>query len=462
MRTIFPQQIEDSGASDTVLTQETPELDSAKVKFPKRIKHRGRVLATIYKPKSYPLYRVAWTIAGKRQMKAFERYGDAKRHADKLVKDLATGSQVAALTAGQARDAIVALECLSSFYAATGRRISLHAAITEFIEASSKLGGRTLADAVDGYLRTVVTVQRKDIKAAVEEFLLTDATRAKASEGQRAQLSAKYAYNRRIQLNKFADTHPNTALCELTKAHLDLFISTLAEQKTKSRNGRKASSAKSRNHYRAAIRQFLQWAVRKDYLSVSHRLGEADGLRPERANTAEVAFYSPDEFAALLKVENETMRPLIAIGGLAGLRTAELLRLDWSDVWRVPGHIEITAGKSKTRQRRLVEICPALAKWLEPCRSNKSGKIWTGHEITFQQKFVELCATAKVGAKSVERKHNGLRHSFCSFHLAKNSNENLTAAQAGNSPAMIHGHYKGLTTQADAEKWFKVLPPKAA
>jgi hypothetical protein len=45
------------------------------VKFPKRIKHRGKVLATIYgKSKSYALYRVAWTVAGKRVMKAFARH----------------------------------------------------------------------------------------------------------------------------------------------------------------------------------------------------------------------------------------------------------------------------------------------------------------------------------------------------------------------------------------------------
>ena len=25
---------------------------------------------------------------------------------------------------------------------------------------------------------------------------------------------------------------------------------------------------------------------------------------------------------------------------------------------------------------------------------------------------------------------------------------------------MIHAHYKGLATKADAKKWFKVLPPK--
>src|SRR5437879_8396647 len=65
IRTIIPQGIEEAGASDTVRTQESAEFDSRKVRFPKRIKHRGRVLATIYgKSKSYPLYRVSWTASG--------------------------------------------------------------------------------------------------------------------------------------------------------------------------------------------------------------------------------------------------------------------------------------------------------------------------------------------------------------------------------------------------------------
>ena len=41
-------------------------------------------------------------------------------------------------------------------------------------------------------------------------------------------------------------------------------------------------------------------------------------------------------------------------------------------------------------------------------------------------------------------------------------NENTTAALAGHAPAMIHGHYKGLATKADADKWFNVTPPDAA
>jgi integrase len=457
MRTSFPLKIEGCGEIRTDSAQILPESEGRNMKFPKVIKHR-RFEAIIYgKSKKYAYYRLAYYAAGKRHTRHFRAYGEAKTEAERIVRELADGSQAAALSAAQSRDALAAFERLESFRQASGRRVSLLAAVSEFAEVSGKLGGRTLGEAVTGYLGTVASVRRKDIGEAVAEFLQADAPRTKADDGQRAQLSAKYAYNRKIQLEKFAATFPNTAVCDLSKEHLDKFIESLGELKTKSRNKRKAASAKSRNHYRASVRQFLQWAVRKDYLPPTHRLFEADKLRPEHANTAEVEFYTPREFAALLETADATMRPIIAIGGLAGLRTAELLRLDWADVWRVPGHIEVTAGKAKTRQRRLVEVCPALAAWLESFRTRKDGRLWTGHEITFQQHFVELCQQAEVS-----RKTNGLRHAFCTYHFAANANENLTAAQAGNSPAMIHAHYKGLATKAEAEKWFNVRPAKSA
>jgi integrase len=148
--------------------------------------------------------------------------------------------------------------------------------------------------------------------------------------------------------------------------------------------------------------------------------------------------------------------PVIALGGLAGLRLQEIARLNWPDVWRVPGHIEIAATKAKTRQRRLVEIVPALAAWLEPF-CGLDGKVWGDTLDNFHDLFGKLRDDVGIPAR-----RNGLRHAFCTYHFAANANENLTAQQAGNSPAMIHAHYKGLATQADAKKWFNVLPPKAA
>jgi hypothetical protein len=70
---------------------------------------------------------------------------------------------------------------------------------------------------------------------------------------------------------------------------------------------------------------------------------------------------------------------------------------------------------------------------------------------------VELRDSLKIPTRK-----NGLRHAFCTYHYALHANENLTAAQAGNSPAMIHAHYKGLATKVEAEKWFNVTPAVSA
>ena len=166
------------------------------MKFPNRVKHRGRALAVIYgKSKSYPLYRVSWSVNGKRRMKAFDRFGGddgANQYAETLVKNLAKGSQTTALTSVQAIDALAAIERLQSFYQATGKRISLLAAVSEYEDAAAKLNGHTLGEALHGHLRTVVTVKRKLIYDAAEMFKGRE-EKTKSKDGKRPQLSLGYA-----------------------------------------------------------------------------------------------------------------------------------------------------------------------------------------------------------------------------------------------------------------------------
>jgi len=468
MRTSFPKE---SGELATV-PKDSPnvlgELGSENehnVKYPKRLRHRGKgkVLATIYKRPDY--YRLYWRarVDGKprSQFQDFRTYSEAKCKGDKVVADLAKGSQVAALTPGQARDTLAALERLQGFYQSTGRRVSLLAAVSEFSEAAEKLHGRGLGEVVEAYLSTVAVVRRKDLAQAVEEFITADEPRTKAGDGERAELCAKYAGGRATMLRRFAGMFLNTAVCDLGKSLVDQFFKELGKIPSKSRNRKAATSAKSRNHYRAAIRQFLAWAVRKEYIAANHRLLEADSLRSQKGNDAISQFYTAPELKALLEAAEGPMRAVVAIGGLAGLRTAELLRLDWDDTRRCEGHIEVTSGKAKTRARRLVEIVPALAQWLVPY-AELSGRIWQGHEVTFQQHFNKLCDEAKFEAKghkvTVRRKPNGLRHSFCTYHMAAHGSEGETALQAGNSPQMLFAHYRGLATKAEAEAWFAVSP----
>ena len=175
-------------------------------------------------------------------------------------------------------------------------------------------------------------------------------------------------------------------------------------------------------------------------------------MKRQKADSSETNFYRPAEFRALLDAADGTKRPIIALQGLAGIRLQEAQRLTWQDVFGTAGHIAISATKSKTRSRRLVEICPALAAWLEPYRQHE-GQLWTQSRDTYHAAFVELREALKIPSRK-----NGLRHAFCTYHFALHGNENLTAAQAGNSPTVIHQAYKGLATKPDAEKWFAVEP----
>ena len=131
------------------------------------------------------------------------------------------------------------------------------------------------------------------------------------------------------------------------------------------------------------------------------------------------------------------------------------MRLDWSDVWRVPGKVEISARIAKGRKRRLVDINPALASWLRPYR-NATGPVWGKSPDVMEEDL----ATLRFGV-GVPARRNGLRHAFITFHMALNCNENLTAAEAGNSPQMIHDHYRALATKKEAVQWFAVRAPKS-
>ena len=411
------------------------------MKFPVTIRHRNST-AKIYRPAgSFAYYRVAFTTAGKRKMRTFAAYSDAKAAAERIVREIAQGSQAASLSASQSQDAIAAFERLAMLYQSTGRKFSLLGAVSDYADIITKLGNRPAHEAIDSYLQTAAVVKRKDVGDAVRDFLESRKHRSEAKDGKRAQLSPVYANNVRSWLNDFAATFPGTAVCDLSKELLNTFI-----QK------HRAVSAKSRNDRRATVKMFLAWAARQDYLPANHRLFEADAMARETVESADTDFYRPDELQKFLDNAKSELRSAIAIGGLAGLRVEEIMRLDWADVWRAEGHIEVTAIKSKTRQRRLVKICPALSAWLKSSR-DKTGKVYPSGGNYFQEQFATLRDDLEIPIR-----RNGLRHAFCTYHFALDSNENLTAAQAGNSPTMIHSAYKGLATKADAENWFNVYP----
>ena len=205
---------------------------------------------------------------------------------------------------------------------------------------------------------------------------------------------------------------------------------------------------------------------------------------------------------------SERMYPFLVLGAFAGIRHAEIQRLDWRDIHFDDGIIEIRASKAKTASRRLVPIVDNLREWLIEHRQ-PSGEVAWHRNVAFEMHMIakrankarrrawavanrisaeQLEANEEQAKKAAERqekkghrqqrgevppgaetagvegweqfgwKHNALRHSFISYRVAKIKNVNEVAMEAGNSPDMIFKHYRELVTEKEADAWFGVTP----
>ena len=219
--------------------------------------------------------------------------------------------------------------------------------------------------------------------------------------------------------------------------------------------------------------------------------------------------FTAAELTEMLGCASERMIPFLVLGAFAGIRHAEIQRLEWKDIRFDDGSIEVRASKAKTASRRLVPVLPNLKEWLLKYRQ-PAGLVVTQRNVAFELHLIakranqfrratwattnwitdEQLKQAEAQAKEVEAKrkgksklrsqkgevppgaetaemegwesfawkHNALRHSFISYRLAAVQNTAQVALEAGNSPRMVFSNYRELVRPVDAEKWFEVTP----
>ena len=167
----------------------------------------------------------------------------------------------------------------------------------------------------------------------------------------------------------------------------------------------------------------------------------------------EVSALTPEGASRLLASCPGAFLSGVCLKLFAGLRRSELLSLDWSEV--SASEIVIRGAKAKTRQRRIVAISDNLAVWLQPHR-RASGRV-----APFLQNAWYRSLEAIAESAGLTLPPNVLRHSFGSYHFAHHRNENLTAVEMGNSPAMVFQHYRAVVTPETAARFWSLVPSSA-
>ena len=168
----------------------------------------------------------------------------------------------------------------------------------------------------------------------------------------------------------------------------------------------------------------------------------------------EIQIFTPEEMGRLLLAAHARILPLVAIGGFAGIRSAEIKRLHWEDIKWERGYIEIAGRKAKTAARRLVPLTDNLKAWLAPWRE-ASGAIIPISDTSGALGDIAVKAKIPGGWRQ-----NALRHSFISYRVAETGDVARTALEAGNSPKMIFRHYREVVDGEAAKTWFSIMPPE--
>ncbi len=373
--------------------------------------------ATIYrrrklkKGRTYDEFRVAFYSAeGKRTLASFATFDDAVKAADAHIAAVGRGLLTVTTLSGPAR--------------------------LDYLSAIDKLPpGVSLSDAADAWLRSAAGPQVVPITVAelVAAFM---ASRDRTTRMGRPA-SPEYARDIERRLGKLSEAFPADNADSLTAARLETWID--------------ATGQKGRHRFNTLrlVRTLLKWGQKRGHLPEGKLpTDKLEIVAPVDDSAIEI--FTPHELARFLAAARPDMIPFLSLGAFAGLRTAEIHRLDWAAVKLERGFVEVGADKAKTKSRRLVPVLPALAAWLAPIRK-PSGPVLPFANVAKQIGW--LSRDSKVAWK-----HNGLRHSFVSYRLAVTQSPEQTAFEAGNSPAMVFRHYRELVTPAEATAWFGVLP----
>ena len=168
-----------------------------------------------------------------------------------------------------------------------------------------------------------------------------------------------------------------------------------------------------------------------------------------------VGILTVEELARLLETAPPDLIPYLAIGAFAGLRRAELERLDWKEIDLQSGLIEVTANNAKSARRRFVRIQPNLSEWLTPHER-------LGGDVT-PPRYADLMANARTSARIEQWPQNALRHSFASYHLAHFKDAAALALELGHTNSnLVFQHYRQLVKPKQAERYWKVAPASPA
>lgn len=314
----------------------------------------------------------------------------------------------------------------------------------DFVTARARLAavGASVQEAVDYFLKHAAAVrERVTVPELVRRFIATKKSAGKAKRGIETVTGV---------LGSLARWLPEAQAVDVTHDHIEDWLRS------------SGWSARTQNKRVSFVSTLFRWAKKKHLASRN----PCEGVDRLEESNEEIGTLNVDECRLLLdgvlRIEDPTRRVrvmcYVALGLFRGLRRTELERLHGEELDLQERTIIIKGAKTKTRQRRVIDIPDVAMAWLlvagADVRTRFQGCVVPSNLRDWWPEFRESCGVKRWP-------HNAMRHTFASMHYAMHQNESeLQAIMGHRSAEELHQHYRALKTKAEAAKFWALRPPK--
>lgn len=374
-----------------------------------------------------PSGALAWRVSGiaengERVRSNFRTKAEAEGERDRLESEFRNGSIATRLVSTRLRDDQVAV---------AERAIAMLP------------DGKSLCEAVSFFLANYrEPVIKKSLDDAFAEFL-ADKRKANKREDTLRSLKTKVGF--------------------LVSRHGRMNVGDIGVELVRETIERPGTGPVTRNGVRRALSSFFSWAKVKTYCAAN----PCEAIAPVEVDSEDPVILPLSDVCKLLDAaasyKDGAVLPYTAIALFAAVRPTELSKLTWADIDLEAKTITLGARIAKLRAKRIVEISDNLVEWLAPHALTQTPLVGSN----WRRDFDTVKRLAGYGGRSDKQSHlkpwtvDVLRHTAISHHFALHQHEGKTAAWAGNSPDMIHKHYKGLVRPSDAAAFWQLSPAPA-
>ncbi len=298
--------------------------------------------------------------------------------------------------------------------------------LTEAEQAFTKLGGKSLIDAVEFFL----TNHRDSIIPCAISDAVIQFVEAMKKGGMRERsvrtLLSRCGY--------------------LAKAYGSKFVNDIQPQDLKDAIGRGVRGTRSQINDRAAYSAFFSWAITKQYCEAN----PISRIASPGHDSEEIEYLTVEESRRLVSAaagfKGGILLPYVTLALFCGIRPAELNRLRWTHIDLENASIVVGEKVAKTRSRRTVDIPRNALEWLTPHALQQTPIVGTN----WRRYFDQVKEAAGFGKATTNNPHlkswtpDVMRHTAITMFFYQSGDEGRTAQWAGNSPDVIHGSYKGI------------------